>query len=175
MSTPIPFRPGEQEALAEAFIRQRLQLAYRPLDHPERLDPEDILAVHYADAGAQGDPGAVWILVRTPEGVGILGGNYAYDDLDLDAVIEKLPMLRCLDTRNAFTPPFPFGGRLDLPPGWGYLYMGAMNHFFARDEVCQRTGKLVGIIHRYSPLDIFFAVAWACGAETEDASDPPEE
>ena len=112
MSTPIPFRSGEQEALAEEFIRRRMQLACGPLDHPERLCPEDILAVHYADAGAQGDPGAVWILLRTPDGVGILGGNYAYDDLNLDAVIEKLPMLRCLDTRSAFTPPFPFGGRL---------------------------------------------------------------
>ena len=167
MSHSIPFRAGDEEALAEEFIRlakeRHVKFDAVRLEDPGILADEDILAVHYADAGAQGDAGAVEILYRSPGGLQVLYGNYVYDDLDLNAVIQKLPMLGCLDCRR----PYPYGGQLDIPPDWGYLYMGAMNHFYARDTICERTGVFIRIIQqKYYRSRIFDAVAWFCGVET---------
>ncbi len=135
--------------------------------NPFQLFDDNILAVHFADAGAQGDAGAVEILYYTPQsGIRILYGNYAWDDLDLDAVIRKLPMLKCLDSRGRLpsNPPYPFRGSLDIPAEWGYIYMGCMNHFFARDFICDRTGTFVKILKDERRGDqIFNAIAWFCG------------
>lgn len=169
MYTSISFRPGSEEALALEYIRKinNLRPETEPLEHPEYLEEANILALHYADSGAQGDPGAVEILYRTPRGVKVLYGNYAYGNLNLDAVIRKLPMLKSLDSRRAMTPPYPFGGNLHVPEGWGYLYLGALNHFYARDEVCSHTETFLKTFLSNSDRrwQVFEAIAWYCGAE----------
>ena len=168
MELPIPFRAGDEKSLAEEFIHlaenRRWRRQSAELKDPASLEEERILAVHYADLGAQGDPGAVEILLRTGEGVQILYGNYALD-LDLDAVIRKLPMLKCLDSRGSYLPPYPFGGRLEVPSGWAYQYMGAMNHLFVRREIADRSADFVRIIFQNGRgWQMFDAIAWLCGA-----------
>ena len=112
------------------------------------------------------DAGAVEILYLSENGVRVLYGNYAYGSLDLDDVIQKLPMLECLDSRGNFEPPYPFGGKLCIPFGWAYLYMGAMNHLYVREEICDRAEDFINEIlkSRQSWL-VFDAVSWFCGAK----------
>lgn len=166
----IKIRTGHEESLVSEFLRmddmRQLKLTVLKLDNPDLLEEENILAVHYADSGAQGEAGVVKILYRSRYGVQILRGNYVYGNLNLYAVIQKLPMLSCLNSYGQFDPPYPFGGRLDIPVGWGYLYMGAMNHFFARKEICDKTSSFIKTLLNQGggSWQVFDAVAWLCGA-----------
>ena len=177
MDSWIPFRSGNEEFLAAEYIelsdRRQLEFDVAALDHPQRLAEEDILAVHDSDSGAQGDAGAVEILYRSSSGVQIMYGNYAYGDLNLNDVIQKLPFLRCLDSRGSLTPPYPFGGKLEVPTGWGYVYMGAMNHLFIRKEICDRAGTFMkNVFDDCGGWQLFRAVAWFCGAKEREEQDP---
>ncbi len=170
MDVSVPFRSGSEESLAEEFIQTAnedlLKLEASDLTDPAALAEEDILAVHFADAGAQGDAGAVELLYRTEEGVRILYGNHAFGNLDLDALLQKLPMLRCLDGRGKAVYPFPFGGKIEIPSGWAYVYMGALNHLFVRDPICDRTETFLQILfHSRRRWQLFDAIAWFCGVE----------
>jgi len=177
MTSSFSYRTGNNESLASEFVQLAnegsLKFEVTKLKSPIWLIPEDILAVHYADAGAQGDAGAVELLYCSPNGVQVLYGNYAYGDLDLDAVIKLLPMLRCLDTRERFEPPYPFGGSLEVPSDWGYIYMGCMNHFFARRELCDNTSGFLDYLLNNGgrSWQIFEAIAWLCGAKMKSPSD----
>ena len=172
MNCPFSFREGDERALAEEFLRMRheglLDMLTKPLGDLQFLKEELIWAVHYSDGGAQGDAGAVEILYETPREPRFLYGNYISGGLDLNAVIRRLPMLGSLDTRygrNGFRPPYPFGGSLEIPPEWGYLYMGAMHHFYARKEICGRTAEFVRVLKEHGRgNEVFNAVAWFCGA-----------
>ena len=169
MHLPLPYRTGEDESLAAEFIQlaKMRRLSKDNLD-PNHLTEEGILAVHFADAGAQGDAGAVEILYRSENDLRILYGNYAYGKLDLDAVLRKLPMLGQLDSRDRLrsNPPYPFGGGLHIPSGWLYMYMGCMNHFFVREEIGDKTRTVVEILCRSGRnWRVFDAVAWLCGVQ----------
>ncbi len=168
MDMSVPFRAGNEEDLAEEFIKTAeedlLRLEASDLTDPAALAEENVLAVHFADPGAQGDPGAVEILYLSQKGVRILYGNYAFGKLDLDAVLQKLPMLKSLDGRGGKRP-YPMGGKLEIPEGWGYVYMGAFHHLFVRDAVCDRTSTFLRLLlHDHRSWQLFDAVAWACGA-----------
>ena len=171
MYDTLTFRTGDEQALIAEFSRlaeqEQLNFDYGDLSHPDMLTEKNILAVHYADGGAQGESGAVRILYCSALGVRVLYGNYVYGELDLNAVIRKLPMLKCLDSRFSLTPPYPFGGKLVVPDGWAYLYMGAMNHFFLKVNDCKEATAFVraylsGGGDEWSAFD---AVAWFCGAK----------
>lgn len=169
MYSSIMFRSGSVSILAEEYVqmvnKRESALETKPLENADTLMENNILAVHYADGGAQGEPGAVYILYNTKNGVEILYGNYAYGKLNLDTVINKLPMLRSLDSRYSINIPYPFGGSIDIPAGWAYLYMGAMNHFFVRKGIADMTETFLRIIHRnIGKWESFNAVAWFCGA-----------
>ena len=167
----IHYRSGDTDALVAEFIRlhhaDELQFHIDELNDPDALIAEDILAVQYSDGGAQGEAGLVKLLYLTEQGVRILHGNYVYGSLNLDAVIRKLPLLKCLDSRYSLTPPPPFGGRLTIPDGWKYSYMGAMHYFFIRNEVCDVALEYIRTFLQasgaYPPT--FDAVAWFCGAQ----------
>ena len=168
MDVSVPFRAGSEEDLAEEFIRTAkedlLRLEASDLTDPAALAEENILAVHFADTGAQGDSGAVEILYLSQKGVRILCGNYAFGKLDLDAVLQKLPMLKSLDGRGGKRP-YPMGGKLEIPEGGGYVYMGAFHHLFVRDAVCDRTSTFLRLLlHDHRSWQLFDAVAWVCGA-----------
>ena len=61
---------------------------------------------------------------------------------------------------------YPFGGRLDIPAGWGYLYMGSMNHFFARKMICDKTKAFVNaLMEKGHSWMVFDAVAWFYGVQ----------
>ena len=156
----------DERALAADYVRSRRdKLNTGDLQNPDDLMKENVLAVHFADAGAQGDAGAVEILYCLPDEVKILYGNYCYGTLDLDAVIRKLPMLKCLDTRYTSEYPYPFGGRIVIPDGWRYLYMGALNHLFVRQEIAEKTGEYIKtVIEKTGSWEAFHAIAWLCGA-----------
>ncbi len=165
----VSFRSGDEHTLALEYVQMNkanlLTFKCADLSNPGMLHADNILAVHYADGGAQGDAGAVEILYYTQKDVQILYGNYAYGNLNLDAVIILLPMLKSLDSRYCFEPPYPFGGKLDIPVGWKYLYMGAMNHFFVRQEIAERTGEFIKtVIDETGGWEAFNAIAWFCGA-----------
>ena len=168
MYPSIHFRTGDEESLANEFIqladKRLVKFEIEKLENPHFLDENNILAVHYADSGAQGDAGAVEILYCSQNGLRYLYGNYAYGNLNLDAVIQKLPMLKCLDSRGSFEPPYPFGGKLDIPEGWGHLYMGAMNHLYIRMEVVERVRTFISIVCKNAgSWQAFNAIAWFCG------------
>lgn len=158
----IQFRKGDQKALASEFLEKTSLDNFDcvKLANPEKLVADDILAVHYSDVGAQGDAGVVEILYLSKEGLQILKGNYAYGDLDIDAVYQKLPMLEYLDCRKGM--PYPFGGKLIIPTGWGYLYMGLSNHFFARRIIWKNAAEFIRSVYRDL---VFEATAWYCGMD----------
>ena len=163
----IHTRSGDDErALADDYVRSRKEkLNICDLQNPDDLIEENVLAVHFADGGAQGDAGAVEILYSLPDEVKILYGNYCYGNLNLDAVIRKLPLLKSLDSRYASEFPYPFGGRIVIPEGWRYLYMGALNHLFVRQEIAEKTSVyLKTVIEKTGSWEAFRAIAWFCGA-----------
>lgn len=166
MNFSTVFRWGDEETLARKYAQSDWEPKCEKLDAPDRLEEARIPAVHFADGGAQGDPGAVEILYRALRGVKVLYGNYAYGNLNLDAVIRKLPMLKSLDSRYSCDLPYPFGGKPDIPEGWRYLYMGAMNHLYVRQEICDRTKVFIRILlENRGSSRAFEAIAWFCGAE----------
>ena len=160
----ITVREGDVETLVSEFIQMDNQglinFKVEGLENPDGLVENNILAVHYADGGAQGEAGAVAILYRSQHGIQILHGNYLYGNLNLEAVIRKLPMLKRLVTL-----PYPFGDSLDIPEGWKYMYMGAMNHFFVRDTI-KDADTFINLLlnHGGQRWQVFDAVAWFCGA-----------
>lgn len=166
-------RKGNGESLANTFIDMtqngRPKLRHTDLVYPHTLDSENILAVHYADGGAQGEAGAVRLLYRTQHGIQILYGNYVYGKLNLSAVIEKLPMLKPLDSRfSGFESlPYPFGGKLEIPDEWRYLYMGAMNHYYVRREISEEASEFIEYFFKNGGAKwfIFEAIAWLYGME----------
>ena len=160
----IPFRmDGRRAMIEEINAKMRpVKLKVSELDDPSSLDVEVIIAVHYSDVGAQGEGGCVEILYLSESEVRFLKGNYAYGGLDINAVYQKLPMLECLDCRKGM--PYPFGGSLEIPDGWDYMYMGLSHHLFARIEVWQNVGAFILRIRRDQAFD---AVAWVCGVECE--------
>ena len=109
MIPSIRFRSGDEHTLAIEYVRMKQSnlLVDKTVDFPNPLllNSENILAVHYADGGAQGEAGAVRILYYTQNEVQILYGNYIYGNLNLDAIISILPMLKSLDSRYSFNPP----------------------------------------------------------------------
>ena len=168
MDSFILFRTGNVDDLAAEFIRFKKDKSARyvitKLENPAVLMYDDVLAVHYADPGAQGDAGAVEILYRSKKGVQYLYGNFAYGDLDLDAVIQKLPFLRSLDTRYGEFLPYPYGGKLTVPEDWGYMYMGAMNHLFVRKTIAEPSEAFVSLaVRNMGTWNAFDALAWFCG------------
>lgn len=171
MYSSIEFKKGDARTLVDTFNEliesQSLGLNDYELENPELIDADCVLAVHFADGGAQGEPGAVDLLYCMPDGVHILHGNYCSGNLDLDAVIEKLPILQGLDNRSNKHDPFPFGGDFQIPDNWGYVYMGALNHFLARQEICAITNDFIKILLSVggNGWKLFDAVAWYCGAK----------
>lgn len=170
MQLNITFRSGEERILASSFlvkynIGDGEILERAKINDISELDEENIVAVHFADTGAQGDPGAVELLYNSVEGIQILYGNYAYGNLNIDMVFDKLPFLCCLDSRGTNDAPYPLGGKLVIPIGWNYIYMGAMNHFFCRDIVADKTRIFAGVIAKNKRSSLFDAIAWFCGAD----------
>lgn len=173
MQSTIAFRSGEEKALAKEFLQlnswQDLEFEVTNLEDAMVLSglvADNILAIHFADLGAQGDAGAVKILYHSPAGIQVMHGNYAYGHLNLDILIQKLPMLRALDNRRQASPPYPFGGRLRVPEDWEYMYIGALNHFFIRKDFYNKTRTFIEMFqnHGGQKWQIFAALAWFCGA-----------
>ena len=161
------FRSGDGRTLADIFISEYSnglpQLYRERLEDPKLLAEDDIMAVHFAAPGAQGEGGAVEILYSSQDSIRMFYGNYVYKGLDLDAVIQKLPILKQLDTRGSTALPYPFGGSLDVPENWTYLYMGAMNHFFVRKDIYDRAEDFLNIVEQeIGGAEIFTAAAWFC-------------
>lgn len=162
MYSDLPHRTGDVSALADEFLKltefDLLRFNRDELD-PHKLVADDILAVHMATAGAQGEPGAINILYRSPQGLRILHGNFFYGNLDFDAVTELLPMLKNLDG-DSF-PPFPFGGKLENAAGWKYMYLGSLNHFFGREMICKNcTPFMKKLMASHESFHVLYAVAW---------------
>lgn len=155
------------ELLVAKFIQMSDNGRWKPdsvqLENLSSLLFDDIWAVHYADLGAQGDAGVVEILYRSQEGLQVLKGNYASGNLSFADVIEKLPMIKGLSTRSSFELPYPYGGRVDIPTGWGYLYMGALNHLFARRVICDKATTFIEMLmSKGRGWQTFDAIAWFC-------------
>ena len=96
----VSFHSGDEHTLALEYVRMMKahQLTFKRADlsNPGMLRADNILAVHYADGDAQGDAGVVEILyynnLYPQKDVQILYGNYAYGNLNPDAIILLLPM-----------------------------------------------------------------------------------
>ena len=88
-----------------------------------------------------------------------------YEKLDLDDVIQVLPMLKCLDSRYSIEPPYPFGGEISVPEGWNYMYMGAMNHLFVKKKIFEEAESFIEfVVRKTGAWEAFNAIAWYCGA-----------
>lgn len=167
----IPFIntcPGDGSSSANDYVRMRksnmIELKTTDIQDLRELLDENILAIHYANSGAQGDAGAVEILYCLHDEVQILYGNYCRGNLSLDEVMIRFPMLNSLDSRYIKFP-YPFGGSVSVPDGWGYLYMGAMNHLFVKQEIAEKTQAFIGhVIGAIGGGEAFDALAWFCGA-----------
>lgn len=173
MHPTFSFRPGGEEALAREFLHlnswRDLEFEAADLEDEKVLSglvTDDILAIHFADLGAQGEPGTVKILYHSTEGIQVMQGNYAYGHLNLDILVQKLPMLRDLDNRRQASPPYPFGGRLRVTEDWEYMYIGALNHFFARKPLYNKALAFIEMFQKHGgqKWQMFAALAWFCGA-----------
>lgn len=149
----ITVREGDVETLVAEYVQKKrqglIELKVEDLANPDSLMKNNILAVHFAATGAQGEGGAVRILYRSQHGTQILHGNYVYGNLNLDAVIQKLPMLNSPD----------------VPEEWEHIYMGAMNHFFVKKSI-RDIDKFIKLLKDYDAYSwrVFDDVAWFCGA-----------
>ena len=159
------YRNGTPSELAAEFIGTagtgRLNLKTEEFTDPFILSTDNVMAVHFAHGGAQGECGAVNILYSSPEGIRVLHGNHVYGGLDCDDLIQQLPVLRVFaDTVPALT-----GSK--LPEGWKYMYMGALNYFVVRQQVCDETEAFIEYLMNNDgqSWQIFDAVAWLYGAD----------
>ena len=171
MFSLVRYRAGDEQTLANEyseFLNNKMRLKYAILDI-DTLDESKVLAVHFASAGAQGDEGGVEILYYDNQEIKALYGNFCYGNLNSDALYEKFPMLKSLDGRRSLTPPYPFGGELEIPDGWLYAYMGYMNHFFIRKEINDKAEAFLGAVinNERSRFSLFNSLAWFCQAEYE--------
>lgn len=170
MYSDIVCRAGDVKTLLSEFLGQAntgsLKFDVARFD-PRMLTAENVLAVHYADGGAQGEPGLVAILYRTQQGVRILVENYIYGHLNLDALIELLPLLKNFDNRLNLIPPRSSEEGFELPEDWGYLYMGAMNHLLLRKELLSKAQEFIDAFLQNGgeTWRMFSAVAWLCMAK----------
>lgn len=166
MYSSLPVRKGDPESLTSEFLQVEkndfLHFDFGNLDNPHTLEEENILAVHFSLPGAQGEPGAVNILYRFPQDIQVLHGNYVFGKLDFDALTRKIPMLKLLDDQDRTSLPYPFGEKLNVPDGWICHYMGALNYFFTRKEIADKTKPFVNYLlaHGGHSWQIFDAVAW---------------
>lgn len=165
----IPFREGDETSLADEFIQllesKSLKLKTEELADLSDVTEYNVLAVHYADAGAQGEAGAVYLLYHSHDGTKILCGNYVYGNLNLNDLVRKIPMLKTFDRRYSFELPFPFGGEIEIPNDWCYYYMGCMNHLLVREMISDRINVFLNtVIKETGSWNAFDAIAWFCGA-----------
>lgn len=172
MYSSIKYKTGDAEALANEFfelLHNRMVLKRVPISIPEFLDKNNILAVRFTSDGGQGDVGGVELLYLDDDGIKVLYGNFCYGNLNLNALLHKLPMLRSIYNPRSPNLPYPFGGELDLPSGWVHIYMRFMNYFFVREEICEKADSFIReILNSDNGLFLIFtAVAWFCGAEFE--------
>lgn len=170
MSCSVKFRKGDKESLTKEFLDKTKFggdiFTVEKLKEPQLLREENILAVHFANAGAQGDAGAVEILYNYCNKIKVIYGNYAYEELDLDALCEKVPALDRL-LRGDYIIPYPYAGELNIPDDWGYMYMGCMNHFLGRKEIMLQSAEFIKYMLKNGgyTFQVFDAVAWFFFAE----------
>lgn len=172
MYTSIKYKTGDPEALASEFFElldKRMVLKYVPLENPEFLDRNSILAVRFTSDGGQGDIGGVELLYLTEDGIKVLYGNFYYGGLNVNALIQKLPILKNVYNPRSPILPYPYEGELELPSEWVHIYMRFMNYFFVREAICEKADLFIkAILNSDGGLfSIFRAVAWFCGAEFE--------
>ena len=172
MYSSIKYKKGDAEALASEFFElldKRMELKYVPLENPEFLDKNSILAVRFTSDGGQGDIGGVELLYLDKDGIKVLYGNFYYGGLNVNALIQKLPMLKSVYAPRSPNLPYPYEAELELPSGWVHIYMRFMNYFFVREAICEKADLFIKAIlnHNGGLFSIFKAVAWFCGVEYE--------
>ena len=166
----ISLHTDKAEKLASQFLEfvknRRLCKKTNKLENTKVPAEQSILAIHYADGGAQGYSGDVRILYDTGWNVRILSGNYAYGSLDLDDLTYKLPILSCL-TETGYQRGKPYSLLPRVPHGWKYLYMGALNHLIIRDEIWGLAKEFLdSVLHvGGQTYQLFDAVFWFCNAK----------
>ena len=95
----------------------------------KQLNPDDVKFVQVAGGGAQGDPGAIYCLLKNAAGISLKRGS-PYDDFDVDALCDKLlPDVQ-----------IPF----HIPQGWHWLDLGMDNHLYVRDAYYQDFMQALG-------------------------------
>ena len=165
----ISLHSDDAEKLASQFLiftkNAKLSTKTDKLESAEVPLERSILAIHYADAGAQGYPGDVRILCDAGWNVRILSGNYAYGSLNLDDLTRRLPILSCF-TGTGYQHGKPYSLFPQVPCGWKYLYMGALNHLIVRDEIWKLAKEFIDSVLRTDghTYQLFDAVYWFCNA-----------
>lgn len=163
MYSNILLRNGDEEILAKEFLIKNKVIKIEEITDLERLDINEIIAVHFAEAGAQGDPGCVEIIYYPYSGPQLLYGNYVNGNLRMEEAVKKLPVLRSLDIIRECL--YPFQIKEPIPKGWKYMYMGALNHIFARDFLAERIQIFAPTIARKESWNLFNGIAWFCGCQ----------
>ena len=174
MYSDIVYRAGDEKTLLSEFLMQTDNNSLKfevSTFQAHKLEEENVLALHYADGGAQGEPGLVAILYRTQQGVQILVENYIYGHLNLDILIQMFPMLKNFDNRHRLIPRSLSEENFELPEDWRYLYMGAMNHLFLRKELFAKAHSFIDAYLKNGGYSwrMFSAVAWLCQAKETDS------
>lgn len=170
MCFSIKFRSGDEKSLVtEYLLNKNERLLKSESLNPYMLTQENVLAVHYAERGAQGEGGAVKILYFSQGSLQILYGNYVFGDLNHDALISKLPMLKAFDSLARLKDPCSFNENIDTADNWSYMYMGALNHFLVRQKLGDEAHDFIKVLLKNGGYtwDVFDAVAWFCGANTD--------
>ena len=168
----LSLRTGDAEKLAMRFLESRKNGRFRfrikKLESTVIPAEQNILAIHYADAGAQGYAGDVRILYDAGWDVRIMSGNYAYGDLNLEDLVHRLPLLSFF-TETGYSRDRGYRDFPEVPSGWIYLYMGAMNHLIIRNTIWESIKDFLDFMmhnggHNYQ---LFDAVSWFCNVKEE--------
>ena len=166
----ISFRTEDEKSLVQEFLQmyktKKTRFETAELDANNMLLNPEILAIHFAEGGAQGDAGAVEILYFFDDRIQILYGNYAYGNLNLNLLKRKIPALEPLAIDNGEWL-YAYARRRHFPEEWKYVYMGAGNHCLLKNELWDKVYPFLEALVATggSRSQLFYAIAWFCRAK----------
>lgn len=166
----ISFRTEDEKSLVQEFLQmyktKKTRFETAELDANNMLLNPEILAIHFAEGGAQGDAGAVEFLYFFDDRIQILYGNYVFGNLDLKLLKQKISVLEPLAINNEEWH-YPHERRYHFPEEWKYIYMGAGNHCLLKTEICEKALPFLEalVANGGSRSQLFYAIAWFCRAK----------
>ncbi len=99
----------------------------------ESIGEKNVRAFTLSEGGGMGASGCLCLYILTDEGMKIVFGNLVYDNLDIENLKEKIPVLSKIDVGVC-------GGSV-IPEGWQSFYMGMGNHLVVQNDIAENVTR----------------------------------